>query len=33
MLDMLTSTIYNQLISEFEQFTPEEAQYTIDNLK
>ena len=25
--------LYNQLTSEFEQFTPEEAQYTIDNLK
>ena len=33
MLDMLTSAIYDQLISEFEQFTPEEAQYAIDNLK
>ena len=30
---MLANTIYDQLISEFEQFTPEEAQYAIDNLK
>ena len=25
--------LYNQLTCEFEQFTPEEAQYAIDNLK
>ena len=25
--------IYDELISEFEKFTPEEAQYAIDNLK
>ena len=25
--------LYDQLTSEFEQFTPEEAQYAIDNLK
>ena len=30
--DMSTGAIYDQLISEFEQFTPEEAQYAIDNL-
>ena len=29
----LTDRRYDQLISEFEQFTPEEAQYAIGNLK
>ena len=30
---MSKQCLYNQLTCEFEQFTPEEAQYAIDNLK
>lgn len=33
-MSMSDSAIYDQLISEYgEKFTPEEAQYAIDNLK
>ena len=33
-MDMSHAAIYDQLVSEYgEQFTPEEAQYAIDNLK
>ena len=29
---MSKQSLYNQLTSEFEQFTPEEAQYAVDNV-
>ena len=32
-LNMSKAAIYDQLISEVDQFTPEEAQYAIDNLE
>ena len=32
-LNMSKDAVYNQLISDFEGFTPEDAQYAIDNLK
>ncbi|MCV7552577.1 Ltp family lipoprotein [Micrococcus luteus] len=33
MMDMSPSAIYDQLVSEYgEEFTPDQAQYAIDNL-
>lgn len=32
-MHMSKQGIYNQLTSEFEQFTPEAAQYAVDNMK